>query len=402
MLINYTKVVEALSISLDYVEQELLNVTPYHGSRVAAVSYKMGLAAGMDPDELFALIQAALLHDCALKEYLKDMADGDSIELNESRMITHCIVGERAVRRLPFYDVVEGTVLYHHERADGQGSFGKKPEDIPLSARILHFADLLDLRWRLGSINVERYAQALAWSRENEGTLFDAEVAEFFRRNVDMAFLKSLSGLGAFDYIRAVSDRTMIDIPLDTLIVIADCFAFITDYKSKFTRNHSLGIADKARRMAMWYGYDAQLCDKLYIAGALHDIGKLMVTNDILEKPGRLTPEEYRRIQDHAMGTHVLLDRVEGLEEIAHWAANHHEKLNGKGYPYGLTGESLDKNDRMMACLDIYQALVESRPYKEGMSHGKAMEILNRCVENGELDGDIVRDIDACFGSATP
>lgn len=160
-----------------------------------------------------------------------------------------------------------------------------------------------------------------------------------------------------------------------------------------------MGIAKKAEMMGEYYGLDDDICSCLYIAGALHDIGKLMIPENILEKPGKLTREEYSEIQNHAMGTYRMLSNIGGLEDITRWAALHHEKLDGSGYPFGLKGNQLGKMERLMACLDIYQALCEERPYKKGFSHKAAIDILKEMGANNQLDPEIIKDIDDCMGS---
>ncbi len=137
----------------------------------------------------------------------------------------------------------------------------------------------------------------------------------------------------------------------------------------------------------------------MYMAGALHDVGKLAIHNNILEKPGKLDDKEYKRMQSHAWYTYDILNGIQGMQKITSWASYHHEKLNGMGYPFGKTAEELGREERMMACLDIYQALTEPRPYKDGMSHDKVMEIMNNMVDKRELDPQITRDIDRLFGT---
>ena len=149
--------------------------------------------------------------------------------------------------------------------------------------------------------------------------------------------------------------------------------------------------------MAQYYQWDGDTVEQLYCAGALHDIGKLMVSRDVLEKPGKLDQQEYQHIQSHAYETYRLLSRLYGAEQMTEWAANHHEKLNGKGYPFGKTAEQLDEKSRLLACLDIYQALTEDRPYKAGMPHSKAITILRELADKGELDSTITEDIDRVF-----
>lgn len=178
---------------------------------------------------------------------------------------------------------------------------------------------------------------------------------------------------------------------------IADFFANIVDYKSPFTSRHSIGVAEKAAQYAKYIGYGVLDIEKMYLAGALHDIGKMAVGNEILEKPDKLTDEEFDKMKNHAGYTYLMLSQVDGFEDIRDWAALHHEKLNGKGYPFGKTADELNEQERIMACVDIYQALTEERPYKKGMSHEKTCDILDEMAEKGFVDADISRKMRDCF-----
>ena len=114
--------------------------------------------------------------------------------------------------------------------------------------------------------------------------------------------------------------------------------------------------------LAQYMGYDSITVQKMYLAGALHDIGKMAVGNEILEKPDKLTDDEFSKMKNHAGYTYLILSEVNDFEEIRDWAAFHHEKLNGKGYSFGKTAAELNEPERIMACIDIYQALTEDRP----------------------------------------
>ena len=145
-------------------------------------------------------------------------------------------------------------------------------------------------------------------------------------------------------------------------------------------------------------GYDSVIVQKMYLAGALHDIGKMAVGNEILEKPDKLTDDEFSKMKNHAGYTYLILSEVNDFEDIRDWAAFHHEKLNGKGYPFGKTADELNEQERMMACVDIYQALTEDRPYKKGLSHEKTCDILDDMSQKDFIDLDISKTIRECFG----
>ena len=174
---------------------------------------------------------------------------------------------------------------------------------------------------------------------------------------------------------------------------LADLFAKIIDYKSEFTSRHSLGVARTASKISEIMGYDKVICDKMYLAGTLHDVGKIAIGNEILEKPARLTDEEFAKMKNHAGYTYMILSKVDGFEEIRDIAAFHHERLDGSGYPFGKRADELTTLQRIMACADIYQALTEKRPYKDGMDHDKACEILKDMADKNWIDKNITEVI---------
>lgn len=400
MIINVTEVMCAFSVALDAVEGEILGATTYHAQRIAYLSALMGKELGLSDLECERLAIAALLHDNALTEYIQEeLSKGiskDDIHI-ENNLGKHCGAGEKNVTVLPFFQHIEGAILYHHERCDGSGPFGLKPEDTPLFARIIHIADRADVIMDFSDVTKEKYDDMCARIRSNIGTIYDEGIADLFLQAATFDQLKKISGERIREELYHLLPTIERDYTGQELIEFANFFAKIVDYKSPFTTRHSRGIAEKAKQMGEYYGWDEDTCDKLYFAGAMHDIGKLMVSNEILEKPGKLTPDEYKHIQNHAIGSYVVLSSIRGFEEITRWAALHHEKLEGSGYPFGYTADQLGEKERLMAVLDIYQALVESRPYKDGMPHEKAMSILREMVDNGALDGKITDDVDKRF-----
>ncbi|MGZ9244352.1 MAG: HD-GYP domain-containing protein [Gemmatirosa sp.] len=157
---------------------------------------------------------------------------------------------------------------------------------------------------------------------------------------------------------------------------IARAFAEIIDAKSPYTYRHSTNVADFAQRIGAMAGMDATACKRLWRAGMLHDVGKLGVSNSILDKNGPLTDEERRAVNAHPRFTWEILSRVRAFSDFARLAALHHEKLDGSGYPWGLTGEALDQSARVLVVADIYEALTADRPYRAGMTPEQAFALL--------------------------
>jgi putative nucleotidyltransferase with HDIG domain len=169
----------------------------------------------------------------------------------------------------------------------------------------------------------------------------------------------------------------------------AVCFADIIDQKSPFTFNHSKGIAELARKAAAFLGYDQEMQEKMYIAGLLHDIGKLHVLPSILHKNDKLTSEERFEINKHTYFTRKILERIQGLEDIVNLAANHHEKLDGTGYPYKMKGDQLSELEKVMAICDVFQALSEERPYRPKLPQEKVWEIISSMADDQHLDKEL-------------
>lgn len=405
MKLDLTDMLYALSFALDNVEAGLLGLDTGHCRRVAYLSVIMGKAAGYAEEELRDFAGCCMLHDNALTEYIhEELAEhkkipaslAELLQNSESKMhIHHSVIGEKNIRLLPFRTDVSNIICYHHENADGSGIMKKTAFETPLKSQILHLADMVDMTRQLTNMEESEFEELKKWLQTNSGTMFSQGSVELFMNAVSFDDIVRLQNKGVYSYFEQELKTTFYDYTSEEVHNIADLFARIVDYKSEFTQSHSMGVAKLAEKMARYYGFDEEKTTRYYFAGALHDIGKLVVSNDILEKPGKLTADEFTKMKNHAAATYYVLSQIKGISDVTEWAANHHEKLNGKGYPRGLTADELSFEDQLMACVDIYQALTEKRPYKDGMSHEKTISIMNDMAAKGELNEKIVRDIDA-------
>lgn len=404
MRISFTQLVIELSNALDYVEKELVGVQTNHSKRVAYICALLGKQEGLEDWEVADLAACAVLHDNALSEYLQIeyLSTGQFPEkVGASKLGLHCTIGERNVQGFPFRGNRNNVILYHHENADGTGPFSKKEHEVSFFSSLIHLADQVDARFGLKDMSEVKWDKINRYLEENRGKLFGDREVKLFQRTFTREILENLRDETLDEALRQVLVYVEEDYSPEQIMRISGIFARIVDYKSTFTSMHSMGIAHKAYTMAAFYELDEEMRAKLFLAGALHDIGKLAVDVDILEKPDKLTDEEFEQIQNHAVVTYRILSRIRGMEDICEWASYHHEKLNGKGYPFGYDGSRLSKLDRLMGCLDIYQALREDRPYKKGLAHEKTMDIMKTMVEGGFIDGEITEDIDQVFGDDT-
>lgn len=393
----------ACSYALDCVEAELVHVTSRHAKRVAYMSVCTAETLGVHGNALQDLAACALLHDNALTQYIQEEFHGNAESLDLLPEIPHlglhCSQGEENIRNLPFSTDVSGVILYHHENADGSGPFGKTWVEVPLAARIIHLCDLLDAFCRADKFTPEVWNRAEAFISRVRGKIFDDECAEALLKAFPAEHFMSLGNDDLESRLWSIVPRGKQELSFPQIKALADFFAKIVDYKSPFTSTHSIGVASCAEKLSRFMGFDEETAQKMYLAGALHDIGKVAVGNEILEKPGRLTDEEFAEMKHHAAYTYYILSEIEDFEELRDWAAFHHERLDGTGYPFRKTASELNTQERMMACVDIYQALTESRPYKPGMPHEKACAILREMAGKGWLDAGITEQVDACFGT---
>jgi HD-GYP domain-containing protein (c-di-GMP phosphodiesterase class II) len=396
MTIRMDSLIKAIATALDMVEGELLGVSTNHGKRIAVLCAKMGKILGQSPDEITALAINALLHDNALTEYiLSERINGS----NDPTMKKHCEYGQRNVNTLRFKTDVKGFILYHHERADGNGPFGLHEGEGPLGAELIAIADSIDAACHLQGMNEGKLPAIRRFIAEETGKRYSKTAAEAMLEILDWPAALSLKD----DVIKETAEKAfhpwLVDVDTETILGLAGFMTKIIDYKSIFTQRHTTQIANRAWLMAEYYKYDSAERTKLYLAAALHDIGKLNVPTAILEKPDRLTDTEFSIIKGHVNLTWELLKDIEGLEIISAWASNHHEKLNGSGYPFGKKGDDLDFNSRLIACIDIYQAISEERPYHPKQNHETTMQILYKMANEGKIDENIVKDIDIALKS---
>jgi len=386
MNIRRHSLIFGLSYALDIAGKNNLS----HSKSTAYLSVLIGREIGLDEDRVLNLYYAALLHDIGL-----------SITYN---MEQHCVDGEKMLRQLPLPEEIAHSVYYHHEFFDGSGIFGLSGESIPKGAQIICFASAFDDLFGKLADEFDRnlFLRVRGWL-ENQKALFSEDILGAFENLIKREYF-------LLDYFNHETKYTLSDKLLvgdnvyydyNDVVKYALCFADIIDRRSPFTFTHSHGIAALAQKAVKFLGYDYEIQNKMYIAGLLHDIGKLHISTDILHKNGALTPEERFEINKHSYYTRKILEQIGGFEDIVNYAVNHHEKLDGTGYPYHLRGERLSELDKVMAVCDVYQALTEERPYRVKLPPEKVWEIIDDMAERTHLDGSLVLKLKQAFAEAS-
>ena len=412
MKLNLTETLYALSFALDTVQYEMGGISNEHGKHVAYISYLMGKYLNYDNDKLNDLVGLSILHDNAFTEYVREEYNGGELydydaivsdnEITKLRngfltKTMHNVVGEENIRLIPFRTDVKDVILYHHENADGTGPLHKKANEVPEMAEIIHIADMMDVLFDLKKLNESEFNDAIKKIKKLEGKLFSKNMVDTLVGSVKYQDIVTLQIEGVVNFLKRNLESHIHDYTDQEIKNICQFFAKIVDYKSSVTKNHSLGVADKCYKMAKYYNFDDDKAIRFYFAGAFHDVGKLIIHNDILEKPGKLTSDEFEEIKNHAKATEMILSSISGIEDICSWASKHHEKLDGSGYMSNLGAENLSFEEKLLACIDIYQALTEKRSYKGDFHHVESIDIMREMANNNKIDKNIVEDINYYF-----
>ncbi len=400
MLFNLNNFLIALSYTLDFVEMDMIGVSTNHGKRVAYISYHIAKELELKCEQTFDIVSLAILHDIGLTEEKlnKQLQDGKISSEQCEGLKEHCLIGEKKILDFPFLTDVSDAIKYHHEKYDGSGYFGLKGDNIPLLAQIIAFADTIDRELGFDNLSLSDRENVKSYIEKNKKILFPPVLCGAFDKiSRNIGFWLDLKNEYINYSLRKTIPVYIKEMPLTRISEITNVFSKIIDGKSKFTLHHSQGLADKVQQMARYYEKGKEEEQKLIIAANLHDLGKLAIPNAILNKPAKLTNKEFSIIQQHPYLTRVSLQEINGFSDITNWASNHHEKLNEKGYPYGFHPSVLDFNSRLMACLDIYQALTEDRPYRTPSTHKEAIKKLNILVEHEMIDKAIVLELDEVF-----
>lgn len=300
-------------------------------------------------------------------------------------VLTRCERGADIAKMLGFSAETVEAIRALDEHWDGRGQpYALKGEQIPLFARILGLAQTFEVFFTTYGLGA-----AFAMVSDRRGTWFEPRLADALLsiRN-ESSFWQALGQGDAFKAVRLLEppDRAIIA-DEDRLDIVAEAFAQVIDAKSPWTYQHSTGVADLSLALAKTLGVPAQELRGLRRAALMHDLGKLGVSNLILDKPGKLTDEEFIRVKLHPKYTNQILGRVGCFRSLSDVAAQHHERLDGRGYHQGLSTAQLSLPARVICVADICDALRASRPYRPGLPTHRVLEIMGR--ESGDgLDPD--------------
>jgi putative nucleotidyltransferase with HDIG domain len=410
--LRLSEVMAALSYALDVTEGQPMG----HAVRTCLIGMRIADALGLEVEQRSALFYALLLKDAgcssnsakiaslfgnddfdvkrqfklvdqtrpvegllsvsrisgSLGAFLRVLRPGTEV----TKMMTElrCERGAEIVRMLDLPDEAARAIYALDEHWDGRGHPHRLAEEqIPLLARILCLSQTVEVFHAGRGLDA-----ALKMAQKRSGTWFDPElVAVLQTLRSDTQFW---DGLRADDIQRRVAEQEPSELRLGAddarLDRVAEAFAKVIDAKSPFTFEHSARVASIAGEIAANLELDGPVRSDLRRAALLHDIGKLTISNQILDKPGGLTGEEFAAMKRHPLFTVRILERVTPFAGIAAVGGAHHEKLDGSGYPYGLDESQLSQLARILTVADIYEALTAVRPYRDALAPEEALTLM--------------------------
>ena len=310
-------------------------------------------------------------------------------EIARELIETRCQRGADIARRMRFSEDVAQGILDLDEHWDGGGKpVGISGADIALNARIALLAQVIDVFHTSGGKDV-----ALKEVNRRSDSWFDPMlVASFEIIGEDDDFWAALSSDDLRCKVISLAPEPVGEmVDEDYLDEIAAAFAEVVDSKSPYTAGHSDRVALFADMIAEELGLNPAKRRFLKRAALLHDLGKLGVSNQILDKAGKLDEEEWQSVRQHPAQSRTILSQIAAFEDLARVAGDHHERLDGKGYPCGIAGDAICLETRIITAADIFDALTAERPYRGPLPVSKAFEIMR---------GDIGTAIDGkCFAA---
>lgn len=388
MLLDFriNELIWQLSQAIDYV-----GITDtHHGKRVAY--YASEISRHLDLDYSYDdIISACLLHDCGVSS--TDTHERLALTMPWDKVASHCIRGAVLLKQQPLFAHLAPVIAHHHS----DWNYLKNteiPEREKELANLIFLADRLDILItnengpeilsrsddiidRIQAMGPELFAPQFVQAFE------EAAQAEYFW------FTRSGEEL-AYYFKEWFQEQQIHAFGYDELIQLFSLFASCVDGKSSFTADHSWGVRNAALYISELAGIGIERNQQIGIAALLHDLGKLRVPDRILAKPGALDKDELYTMKHHSYDTHRILSKIPGFKDIALWAASHHEKLDGSGYPFRFKANQISIESRIISVADIFQALIQERPYRKNILEPETIKkIIQDLADTGKIDGDI-------------
>ena len=346
-----------------------------HGSRVGYLVAKMIEAKGGSEKEVLEGYLTGLLHDVGA--YKTEEID-KLIQFETKNVFEHSIYGYLILEISEIMDGNADAILYHHTPWERLKNIHSNKKEL---ANLIFLADRVEIyvRSKCEPILLEMLDKTHNFSNENLELFMAAEQKfDMQKRLMDGSFINDTE---KYLYWAEFSE--------EELKKWIRMVAFLIDFRSESTVTHTITMVSSSVAIAKQMGMNKQQLDEIYAGAYIHDLGKIAVPLEILEKPGKLTFDEMEVMKTHILLTGKII-RGHVSDTVYNIAMRHHEKMNGKGYPYGIEEGDMSLSEKIVAVADIFSALAGRRSYKEGFEREKIISILEQMVENNQIDGEVV------------
>ena len=386
------RLILSVSEALDHIHRKVAD----HQQRTAYIATRLGRCMGLRGQALLDLFHAAALHDIGLIGHENRIL---ALHLHQLEAVNwHAEAGYILLEPNPLFTRPAEILRYHHVPWDNGLGAEHQGAAVPLESHIIVLADSVEVAI---DRNTPILAQAESITQKINtlaGTEYHPDCVDAFNEvSQEEAFWLDATCERIYTVLLQQVDWPNLTIDAVALTPLAQTFARIVDAASPWTAVHSAGVAATAVALAERLKFSPRELHLMRAAGYMHDIGKLSVPTSILDKPGKLTKDETAVVRAHTYHTHRILDNIGGMPQVCEWAAFHHERLNGTGYPFHHTADDLTLGSRIMAVADVFTAVTEERPYRQGMPAEQALTVLHGMVDSGALDGDVVRILERDF-----
>jgi HD-GYP domain-containing protein (c-di-GMP phosphodiesterase class II) len=307
---------------------------------------------------------------------------GDGRRALEALAMNHYLAADELAQRLGLADDVREALRQSYERWDGKGAYGLKGAEAVIASRLINLADVVEVFRQTGGVNA-----AVAVARERSGTQFDPELVEVFCDRAPVLF-SDLDAATSWDLVIDAEPSLGQPLPTEKLDEALGAIGEFAELKSAWRMGHATAVAELAAEAAQTAGLPAEDVTMLRRSALVDDLGHLGVSNTIWDKQGPLSPSELERVRLHPYLTERMLSFSPALAPLGTLAALHHERLDGSGYPRGLSGDAISPAGRVLAAADVYQALTERRPHRPARTPEAAASELRAEVAAKRLDGD--------------
>lgn len=382
--INLKDLLLCISDAQDLISPNLTK----HQQQVAYLSFRLAEKIKLSLEQQKNIILAALVHDIGAlsMEDRLELIETESVNVNQ-----HAFIGEKLLGGFKPLEKSSRIIKYHHlpwNNGEGRTYMG---EDVPLESHIIHLADRICALLHSDRSIISMLPKILEEISKQANSTFEPTLVDVILQLSREEYIwLDLISTSPIEMINDIGLFNILALEIDDIIDLSYIFSQIIDFRSAFTARHSAGVAKTAEQLAKSIGFSPYECKMMLVAGYFHDLGKIAIDNNILEKNGKLDEYEFNAIRMHTYYTFRLLERIPQFNVINKWASFHHEKLNGTGYPFHIKGDNIPLGSRIMAVSDVFTAIKEDRPYRSSMNDENAKQILKNMVISGALDNHIV------------